>query len=415
MPTMKKAKPYHARLVEPLLVELLSELPALLLVGPRATGKTTTATRHAATVVRLDRPDEAAAFRANADAALRGLAEPALLDEWQAVPEVLGAVKRAVDEDNRPGRYLLTGSARADLDAETWPGTGRVVRLAMYPLTLAEQLGNATRPLMDRLVAGEELAAASDTPDLPGYIELALRGGFPDAALVLSGRSRERWLESYVEQLLTRDAMTLNGNRDPLRLGRYFQAYALNSAGLAEHKTIHDAAGIDRKTALAYEQLLVNLMVVDKIPAWTSNRLKRLVLSPKRYVVDSALIGGALGVDAATALRDGNLMGRLLDTFVTTQLRAETVWAAARPRLYHLRTEHGRREIDLIAELRGQRVVGIEIKSDSAPSGQDARHLEWLRDQLGDRFTAGVVLHTGPSTYSLGDRITAAPISTLWA
>lgn len=417
MPAMKKAKPYHARLVEPLLAELLSELPSLLIVGPRATGKTTTAARHAATVVRLDRPDESAAFRANADAALRGLAEPALLDEWQAVPEVLGAVKRAVDEDNRPGRYLLTGSARADLDAETWPGTGRVVRLAMYPLTLAEQLGAATRPLMDRLVAGEELVAASDTPDLPGYIELALRGGFPDAALVLSGRSRERWLESYVEQLLTRDAMTLNGNRDPLRLGRYFQAYALNSAGLAEHKTIHDAAGIDRKTALAYEQLLVNLMVVDKIPAWTSNsnRLKRLVLSPKRYVVDSALIGGGLGVDAATALRDGNLMGRLLDTFVTAQLRAEAVWAAARPRLYHLRTEHGRREIDLIAELRGQRVVGIEIKSASAPSGQDARHLEWLRDQLGERFTAGVVLHTGPSAYSLGDRITAAPISTLWA
>ena len=132
-------------------------------------------------------------------------------------------------------------------------------------------------------------------------------------------------------------------------------------------------------------------------------------------MVDSALIGGALGVDAATALRDGNLMGRLLDTFVTAQLRAEAVWAAARPWLYHLRTEHGRREIDLIAELRGQRVVGIEIKSASAPSGQDARHLEWLRDQLGDRFTAGVVLHTGPSAYSLGDRITAAPISTLWA
>ena len=169
-----------------------------MIVGPRATGKTTTAARHAATVVRLDRPDEAAAFRANADAALRGLAEPALLDEWQAVPEVLGAVKRAVDEDNRPGRYLLTGSACADLDAETWPGTGRVVRLAMYPLTVAEQLGNATRPLMDRLVAGEELVAASDTPDLPGYIELALQGGFPDAALVLSGRSRERWLKAML-------------------------------------------------------------------------------------------------------------------------------------------------------------------------------------------------------------------------
>lgn len=409
------ASSYKARLVEPLIAELLSELPALMLVGPRATGKTTTAVRHAARVVRLDRADEAASFRANPDAALRDLPEPVVLDEWQAVPEVLGAVKRAVDSDSRPGRYLLTGSVRADLDAETWPGTGRVVRVAMYPLTVAEQAGNVTQPLVDRLVAGQELVAAADTPDLPGYIDLALRGGFPEAALVLSDRVRERWLEGYVEQLLTRDALTLNGSRDPARLGRYFEAYALNSAGLAEHKTIYDAAGINRKTALAYERLLKNLMVVDELPAWTSNRLKRLVLSSKRYLIDSALLGGVLGVDTATVLRDGKLLGRLLETFVTAQLRAEATVAGARPRLYHLRSEQGRIEIDIVAELRGQRIIGIEVKAGSAPSGQDARHLGWLRDNLGDRFVAGVVLHTGPATYPLGSRIIAAPISTLWA
>ena len=406
---------YRPRLIEPLIAELLSELPALLVVGPRATGKTTTAARHAARIVRLDRADEAASFRANPDVALQDLPEPVLLDEWQAVPEVLGAVKRAVDSDNRPGRYLLTGSVRADIDTETWPGTGRMVRVAMYPLTVAEQTGNAAQPLVDRLVAGQELVATSDTPDLRGYIDLALQGGFPEAALALSGRVRERWLESYVEQLLTRDALTLNGNRDPTRLGRYFEAYALNSAGLAEHKTLYDAAGINRKTALAYDQLLKNLMVVDELPAWTSNRLKRLVLSPKRYLIDSALLGGVLGVDSAAVLRDGNLLGRLLETFVTAQLRAEATVAAARPRLYHLRSEQGRIEIDIVAELRGQRIIGIEVKASSAPTSQDARHLGWLRDNLSDRFIAGVVLHTGPATYPLGSNIVAAPISTLWA
>ena len=421
--TQRKDKWYHAgmmnayrpRLIDPLLAELLSELPALLVVGPRATGKTTTAARYAARVVRLDRADEAASFRANPDVALRDLPEPVLLDEWQTVPEVLGAVKRAVDSDSRPGRYLLTGSVRADIDTETWPGTGRVVRLAMYPLTVAEQTGNAVQPLVDRLVAGEELAPASDTPDLRGYIDLALQGGFPEAALALSGRVRERWLESYVEQLLTRDALTLNGSRDPTRLGRYFEAYALNSAGLAEHKTLYDAAGINRKTALAYERLLRNLMVVDELPAWTSNRLKRLVLSPKRYLIDSALLGGVLGVDATAVMRDGNLLGRLLETFVTAQLRAEAAVAAVRPKLYHLRSEQGRIEIDIIAELRGQRIIGIEVKASSAPTSQDARHLGWLRDNISDRFIAGVVLHTGPATYPLGSNIVAAPISTLWA
>ena len=406
---------YRPRLVDPLITELLSELPALLVVGPRATGKTTTAARHAAGIVRLDRADEAAAFRANTDAALQELPEPVLLDEWQAVPEVLGAVKRAVDADSRSGRYLLTGSVRADIDAETWPGTGRVVRVPMYPLTVAERTGKITQPLVDRLVAGEELIAAPDTPDLRGYIDLALQGGFPEAALALSGRVRERWLESYVEQLLTRDALTLNGSRDPSRLGRYFEAYALNSAGLAEHKTLYDTAGINRKTALAYDQLLKNLMVVDELPAWTSNRLRRLVLSPKRFLIDSALLGGVLGVDTTAVLRDGNLMGRLLETFVAAQLRAEATVATARPRLYHLRSEQGRVEIDIVAELRGQRIIGIEVKADSAPSPQEAKHLSWLRDNLDDRFIAGVVLHTGPATYPLGNRIVAAPISTLWA
>jgi len=124
---------YRKRLLDPLIGNLLAELPAVMLVGPRATGKTTTAARHASTIVRLDHPAESAAFRADPDSVLRGLAEPVLLDEWQAVPEVLGAVKRAVDADSRPGRYLLTGSVRADLEAATWPGTGRVVRVAMYP------------------------------------------------------------------------------------------------------------------------------------------------------------------------------------------------------------------------------------------------------------------------------------------
>jgi len=123
---------YKPRAADRLIRELLAELPALLIVGPRATGKTTTASRHAATIIRLDRPAEAAAFSADPDAALRGLDEPLLLDEGQAVAEVLGAVKRAVDVDPRPGRYLLTGSVRADLDAPTWPGTGRLVRVPLF-------------------------------------------------------------------------------------------------------------------------------------------------------------------------------------------------------------------------------------------------------------------------------------------
>jgi predicted AAA+ superfamily ATPase len=408
--------PYRQRLLDRFVDELFTQLAALMVIGPRAAGKTTSAARRAASTVRLDREAEAVAFAGDPDAALRGLPEPVLLDEWQAVPGVLGAVKRAVDADPRPGRFLLTGSVRAELENAVWPGTGRLVRVAMYPMTVREQLGRIEGPaFFDRLAEGAELTVAADPPDLRGYVELALRGGFPETALRLSGQPRRAWLESYVEDLLTHDVEAAEeGRRDSRRLRRYFEAYALNSAGVTDHKTIYGAAEVDKATAVAYEGLLESLLVAEAVPAWRSNRLKRLVHRPKRYLVDPALIAAALRIDVAGVMRDGGLLGRVLETFVAAQLRPELAVSASRPRLHHLRTEQGRHEVDLIGELAGGALVGIEVKAGASPTARDARHLAWLREELGERFAAGVVLHTGPRAYGLGERIVAAPICTLW-
>jgi len=408
---------YVRRLLDDELPDALGVHPAMLIVGPRACGKTTTARRYATSVVRLDRPAEAAAFRADPDAALATMDEPVLLDEWQAVPEVLGAVKRAVDDDSRAGRFLLTGSVRADLDTETWPGTGRLVRLDMQGLCEREIAGATAAPSpLELLAEGDPLAltTSSTIPDLPGYIELALRGGFPDTALRLDGAGREQWLASYLDQILTRDAVHISG-RDPLKLARYFEVLALNSAGIVADSTLIETAGIDRKTAVAYERLLVNLYVLDVVPAWLTNRLSRLIKTPKRYIADAALIGAALRMDTRAVMRDGGVLGRVLDTFVAAQIRSEATVSRARPRLFHLREKNGRREVDLLAEIGGDRVIAIEVKASAAPKRSDAAHLEWLRDHLGERFIAGVVLHTGPSTFALSDRIAAAPIASLWA
>lgn len=406
---------YHPRLVDPLVSRLLAELPALLLVGPRATGKTTTAHRHARTVVRLDRPAEAVAFRADADAALRSLPEPVLIDEWQCVPEVLGAVKRAIDRDARAGRYLLTGSVRADLDEQGWPGTGRLVRVPMYGMTVRELLlRTGSRSFLDAVVEGARPALPRRLPDLRDYVDLALTGGFPHAALRLSSHARRRWLEGYLEQVLTRDAAEIDGGRDPVRFQRYFEAYALNTAGVVHDTTLYEAGGLNRRTAVAYERLLQNLLLVESVPCWSSNRLKRLVRAAKRYVVDPALVGARLRLDVDAVLRDGDLLGRLLDTFVTAQLRSEVVVSETRPRIFHLRQEQGRHEIDLVAELAARRVVGVEVKADSAPGERDAQHLGWLRDAIGQRFVAGIVFHTGPRIYPLAEKITAVPICALW-
>ncbi len=394
---------------------MLAESPAVMIVGPRASGKTTTAIRFASTHVRLDSEAEAVAFRADPDAALAAFETTVLLDEWQEVPAVLGAVKRAVDSDPTPGRFLITGSVRGDTDGRSWPLTGRAVRIPMYPLTVRELRGDYTRQtFIDRVVAGD-LRAPHETPSLPDYLDLAGGGGFPQPALRLEPAGAARWMAAYLEQLVTRDAQAADAARDPVRLGAYVEALAANTAGVAEHKTIYDAAGITRTTADAYGRLLQNLFVLDVVPAWSTNRLKRLARTPKRHLIDAGLVAAALRVDTTAILRDGDILGRVLETFVAAQLRAEEPVTTAPHRLFHLRQEGGRHEIDVVAELAAGNVIGIEVKATSAPTNRDARHLAWLRDELGPRFIAGVVLHAGPGFFELGDRIIASPISTLWA
>jgi hypothetical protein len=412
---------YLPRLVDGYLDDVLKQLPGVLVVGPRATGKTTTIGRRARTVIRLAAGAEAAAFAADPDAALRGLEEPVLLDEWQEVPEVFGAAARAINADPRPSRYLLTGSVRAHLQNRVYAGTGRIVPISMYPMTVKEKRRNTQAPpFLDKVAAGEELVVPPDTPDLRGYVELALESGFPVAALLLTGAARDAALEAYIDDLLTHDVEQveeLQGQRrgyDRMRLRRYFEAYAVNSSGVLDDKTLYDAAGVNRETALAYEQLLADLFVAESVPPWSSNRLNRITHRPKRYLIDPALIAAALRLDANGVLRDGDLLGRVLDTFVAAQLRPEVTVSNTKPRLYHLRTKGGRQEVDLLAELGGERVIGIEIKATAAPASDDAKHLAWLREQTGGRFISGVVFHTGPRVYQLSDRIIAAPISTLW-
>jgi hypothetical protein len=408
---------YRSRLADEQLDRLLDELPAISVVGPRAVGKTTTLARRAATVVQLDVETQRGAFAVDPDVALRQVAEPVLLDEWQAVPEVLGAVRRAVDADWRPARFLISGSVRARVELRVWPATGRIVQVAMYPMSVREQLGVTGPGFVDRLVSGDDLAVPRDTPDLRGYMELAVQSGFPRAALELSGDARQAWLRSYVEDLLTNDVDLLvppaTRPRDVQRMRRFLEAYALNSAGTAELRTIYEAAGVSKVTGAAYEDLLLDLLVADRLPAWASNRLRRLARRPKRYLVDAGLMASVLRVDVAGILRDGDLIGRMIDTFVAAQLRPELA-ARSGGRLHHLRTAEGRNEVDLLIEFGGGRVIAIEVKAAAAIKDSDARHLRWLRDQLGDRFVAGVVLHTGPRAFRLDDRIVAAPISTLW-
>ncbi|WP_045879032.1 DUF4143 domain-containing protein [Pseudofrankia sp. DC12] len=409
---------YVPRLIDQELQDVIATHPAVLVVGPRACGKTTTTRRLCRSMLRLDVPAQATVVRADPDVALRGLDEPILIDEWQLVPEVLGAVKRAVDDDPRPGRFVLTGSSQADLTASGWPATGRIVRLTMYPLVGRERHGDPTAPpLIDRIVAEGAASLANPAPewDLASYVDEALTSGWPEALNAPTGRSRDRWLTGYVDHLATREAPALGVARDPLRMRRYLQAIAANTAGVPTHKLLYDAAGINRETATAYDNLLDTLMITSRVPAWAGNRTLRATRLPKRYVIDPGLLGPLLRIDQRRALRDGDLLGRAIDTLVAAQLRAECALSVIGADLYHFRDPAGRHEVDLLVETRDGQLVAIEIKASAAPSLNDARHLAWLQEQTDTRLAAGLLIHTGPRMFQLTDRITAVPIASLWA
>jgi hypothetical protein len=407
---------YLPRLVDPALERLRAGVAAILLVGPRACGKTTTARRHVQGELRLDRPADAGLVRADPDAALVLHPGPLLVDEWQLEPPVLGAIKRAVDGGAEAGRFLITGSAQTDLSAAGWPLTGRAVRLAMWGLTERELVGDPSAASILARWPEEGVAAlgsVAQPPSLDDYVQRALRGGLPEIVLAEPGL-RARRLAGYVDEIVAREGVLPNVGRDPARLRRYLQAWAANLACVAEHRTLYVAADINRVTAVAYDALLSALLVIEPLPAWSSNRLERLTGRPKRHLVDPALVGPLLGVDSAGVFRDPTLLGRLLESFTLAQLRPELALLDYPPRMYHLRDQDGRHEVDLIVEYPDGRVVALEVKAGVSASRADARHLIWLRDRLGERFICGVVLHTGPHTHRLDDRIGAAPIAALW-
>lgn len=412
-------KPYQPRLVDGMLDDYLTSLPAVLLVGPRASGKTTTAVRRANTVLRLDRAEVAAAVKNDPDGVLASCDPLTVIDEWQLAPGILGAVKRDVDtNDTGAGRFLLTGSSRADLQEEGWPATGRVIRLPMWPMGVKERLGRAgTVSILDVLFNGEfeQIFQPSEKYDLRAYIELALQSGFPDVVTQSSARARRAWLASYAEQIVLRDAPLAGQDRDPQRLRSYLQAIAANSSETVNHKNLYDAAQISRTTGLAYDGLLESLFVTERVPAWTTNRLQQIGRAPKRHLVEPALLGPLLRVDERAIVRDARLVGALIDSFVTAQLRPEIDVAESSSAMFHLRQADGRHEVDILLEGPGGQLVAIEVKASAAPDLEMAKHLCWLRDALPDRFTLGVVFHTGPYAFVLDDRIWALPISTIWS
>jgi predicted AAA+ superfamily ATPase len=414
--------------LDPELDELLAALPAVAIEGAKGVGKTRTALRRAKTIRQLDDPAQRAIAQADPGRILEGEA-PVLVDEWQRVPEVWDAVRRAVDEDNSPGRFILTGSA-APVETPTHSGAGRIVTLRMRPLSLTERkVGRPVISLNELLRGGRPDVSGATEVMLANYVEEIVASGFPGFR-GLSGRPLRAQLDGYLRRIAERDFPEMGRNiRRPDALIRWMRAYAAATATTASYETIRDAATSDRgdkpsKAATQpYSDVLERLWVLDRVDAWLPTRsvISRLSAPPKHHLIDPALATRLLSIGVEGLLegeepgpaipRDGTLLGSLFESLVTQSVRVYAQAAEAEVR--HLRTHGGEREVDLIVVRDDGRILAIEVKLSRTPSDEDVRHLRWLRDRMGGDLLDAVVITTGPEAYRRPDGIAVVPAALL--
>ena len=425
---------YRPRIADDELLELLGVLPAISIEGPRAVGKTRTALRHANTVYALDDPEVLDAVRAAPRMLTQG-EPPILIDEWQRYPPSWDMVRRAVDEDFRPGRFLLTGSARPQsLPAHS--GAGRIVTLRMWTTTLAERTssgsdrGGPTVSLRS-LLSGERPEVGGDTDlGVEDYAEEIAAGGFPGWRHV-TGRPRRLLLEGYLHRLFEHD-FPLAGQRvrNPAALRRWLRAYSAATSTTASYEAVRDAATASegdkpaKTTTSAWRDTLEALWLLEPLPAWlpVGSHLSRLKRGPKHHLTDTALAARLLNLTADTLLSGSsvvptglarspeNILGALFESLVTHDL---WVYAQANDaRISHMRTWNDQREVDIIIEHEG-RVISVEVKLGAEVTRRDTRHLLWLRDRLGPGLIDAMVVTTGRRAYRNEDGIAIVPAGLL--
>jgi len=412
---MTAAAPFP-RFVEPRLIEALADSPAVLIHGPRQCGKTTLARalgdRDGYSYTTFD--DEVARNAADADPIgfIANLPQRSILDEVQRVPALFASIKHAIDRDRRPGRFLLTGSANVLLIpslSDSLAGRMEIVRL--HPLSQGEMARRAPK-FLDQLFAG-------DFSDARGHrlgdalIETIVAGGYPAALQRTAPRRRSAWYRTYVESLVERDVREMSRISSLDALPRLLAAIAAQSAQLLNATDLSAPFSLSRPTIRDYVTVLQRVFLVDILPPWHSNRLKRLIKTPKVHIGDTGVACALLGVDVAALRDDRTLLGHLLETFVFQEMRRQASWHEDVRAFFHFRDKDGV-EVDMVIERGARELAGIEVKLSATVTDADFRGLRKLSGATGRRFKGGVVLYDGDTTAPFGPGLWAVPLRALW-
>lgn len=408
-------EPLFRRYAAQNVADALEDTRVVLVVGPRQAGKTTLIRQF----VSDDRPyltlDDPATFnRAKTDPVefIRSL-NRAVIDEIQRAPELMMVIKESVDRDTSPGRFLLTGSANVMALPKVGDSlAGRIEIITLLPLSQAEIAGSAGQ-MIDRLFAGEGPALQGSALFGNPLLEVVLKGGYPEALRRRSATRRSTWHQDYLALVLDRDVRDIANVEQLDKLPILMRMLGEQAGQLVNINALSVALGISVPTVQRYVTILERMFLLRQIRPWFSNRLSRLIKSPKLHMLDSGLLATLRDANTANIAADRSRLGPLLESFVVSEVLKSLTWSQTRADVSHFRTKE-QDEVDIVLEDWRGRIVGIEVKAAATLRPKDFSGLQKLQAAAGDKFVQGVILHDHDRVTPFSEKIRAAPVSLLW-
>ena len=407
--------PLYSRYSEGPLVESLADSPAVLIHGPRQSGKTTLARvvgdPRGYDYISFD--DNIARTAADSDPAgfVGGLGEHTVLDEVQRVPSLFTALKQEIDVRRSPGRFMLTGSSQVLLVPTLSDSlAGRMEILRLHPLSQTEIYGRVPSFLDDLFRGTFQTSRTGRLGD-----DLAARitdGGYPAALARSTSRRRANWYRNFIDTQLQRDARDMARISALDALPRLLTAAASQTARLYNLSNMASPFQMSRPTIGGYVALLERLFLIDRLPPWHTNRLRRLVKTSKLHIGDTGLGCALVGVNPRALAQDRVLLGQYLETFVLQELKRQSVCQEVPLVFFHYR-DKDQVEVDIVIERGAREVAGVEVKAAATVTPSDFRGLWKLKNAAGERFVAGVVVYDGEISAGFGDGMFAVPIRSL--
>ena len=395
--------------------ESMLDTPAVMLTGPRQAGKTTLvrylARHYGIRYISLDDDPVREAATTDPVGLVRSF-DRVVIDEIQRSPELILAIKKSIDDDRRPGRFLMTGSANLMvLPSLADSLAGRMERVWLYPLSQAEICSSSTN-WVDTVFSGE-IPAVTNPVIGSDLVEMVLRGGYPEAIKRSAYRRCMAWLQEYIDALILRDVKDIADIEKIEQMPRFMHALAHTSGQMCNYSRLGGQVGLNYKTAAKYIGIFEQMFILDRVPAWSSNHLNGLIKTPKLEFIDSGLLSCLLGVSYKSINSDKKIFGNILETFVYSELLKYSKNSYSMYNIYYYR-DNQQNEIDFIIENKSGDIVCIELKASSTLGRNDFSLIRKFSDSNPDKFKIGILLYDGMEILPFGKNIWAVPLSTLW-